>query len=91
MMTRDEIRVSILKLLARIAPEAKVGTLAADVPIRRQIDLDSMDSLNVLAGLTEIFCIKVDEADYGRLQTIDDMTEYVAERRASAPKGGSDG
>lgn len=83
-MNRNEIRAAVLKLLARIAPEANVASLAGDVPIRRQIDLDSMDSLNVLAGLTEVFAIKVDEADYGRLQTIDDMVNYVAERRAAA-------
>lgn len=79
-MNRDEIRIDILRLLAGIAPEADVASLAGDVPIRRQIDLDSMDSLNVLAGLTERFGIEVDEADYGRLQTIDDMVDYVAER-----------
>lgn len=83
-MNRDEIRIDILTLLARIAPEANVAALAGDVPIRRQIDLDSMDSLNVLAGLTERFGIEVDEADYGRLQTIDDMVDYVAERLVAA-------
>ena len=81
-MTRNDIRASILALLARIAPEANVAALAGDLPIRQQIDLDSMDSLNVLAGLTERFGIAVDEADYGRLQTIDDMIDYVAERWA---------
>lgn len=83
-MNRDEIRIGILRLLAGIAPEANVAALAGDVPIRRQIDLDSMDSLNVLAGLTERFGIEVDEADYGRLQTIDDMVDYVAERLVAA-------
>lgn len=83
-MTHDEIRRAILTLLRRIAPEANVAALVGDVPIRRQIDLDSMDSLNVLAGLTERFGVVVDEADYGRLQTIDDMIDYVADRLVAA-------
>jgi acyl carrier protein len=88
MMTPDEIRAAIAMLLARIAPEADTAALAGDVPIRRQIDLDSMDSLNVIAGLTERFGVPVPESDYGRLQTMDDMVAYVAERLAAGRAGG---
>lgn len=87
MMRPDEIRAAVLKLLARIAPEADSASLLGDVPIRRQIDLDSMDSLNVLAGLAEVFAIEVPECDYGRLQTVDDMVAYVAQRRGVSAEG----
>ncbi|QID18435.1 acyl carrier protein [Nitrogeniibacter mangrovi] len=87
MKTPAEIRSAILGLLARIAPEADLAELKGDVPIRRQIDLDSMDSLNVIAGLTERFGVDVPESDYGRLQTVDDMVDYVATRLAAARGG----
>lgn len=83
-MTIDEIRAAVLTLLKRIAPEADTAAIAGDEPIRHQIDLDSMDSLNILAGLAEVFAIEVPECDYGRLQTLDDMVAYVAERRVVA-------
>lgn len=45
-MTREEIKRSVLGALRQIAPEVDVERLAPDVPLRDQIDLDSMDVLN---------------------------------------------
>jgi len=85
-MTRNEIRAAVCAMLQRIAPETKTGTLAGERPLREQIDLDSMDWLNVLAGLKERFGVEVDESDYGRLQTLDEMVDYLAGRRPAMPR-----
>ena len=84
MTTSDPIREALMALVHRIAPEADPAALAGNRPIREQIDIDSMDSLNLLDGIADTFGIGVPETDYGRLQTLDDMVAYVAERRGAA-------
>jgi len=80
-MTADPVREGILALLARIAPEADLDAIDGETSIREQIDIDSMDALNILAGLADAFGIDVPETDYGRLQTLDAMVAYVRERK----------
>jgi len=86
-MTRDELRSAVCAMLQRIAPETRTEALAGDRPLREQIDLDSMDWLNVLAGLKERFGVDVDESDYRRLQTLDAMLDYLATRLSAMPRG----
>jgi acyl carrier protein len=78
-MTRDDIHAAFVATLRRIAPEVDPGTLRGDVPLRDQVDLDSMDLLNLLIGLSETLGIEVPEADYGRLATIDQAVGYLLE------------
>lgn len=83
-MTNDEIRAIVLETIATIAPEVADETLAPARPLRDQVDLDSMDWLNVLVGLHQRLGIDIPEADYRRLVTLDDIVAYVA---AKIPPG----
>jgi len=75
-----EIRSTVLATLKTIAPEVEESTLKPDQPLRAQIDLDSMDWLNVLLGLHEKLKVDIPEADYGRLTTLDALVAYLSER-----------
>jgi acyl carrier protein len=83
-MTRDEIRAAVLEALGRIAPEADLSSLRADVAIREQLDVDSMDLLNFVTAIHEALGVDIPEADYPRLATLAGCVEYVAE--AQRPK-----
>ena len=83
-MTRDEIRTATLELLSEIAPELDQAALKGDVPLRDQVDLDSMDWLNYLISIHQRFEIEIPEADYGRLSTVDELVAYVDEARSAA-------
>ena len=83
-MTRDEIRTATLELLSEIAPELDPAALRGDVPLRDQVDLDSMDWLNYLISIHQRFEIEIPEADYGRLSTVDELVAYVDEARSAA-------
>jgi hypothetical protein len=50
-MTRDQIRVTVLRVLGTIAPELDPATLRPDRKLSDQLDLDSMDFLNFAIGL----------------------------------------
>ena len=49
--------------------------------LREQLDLDSMDFLNVIAALNERTGVDVPEADYPQLATIGSAADYLATRR----------
>jgi acyl carrier protein len=73
-----ELRAAVLEGLARIAPEIDPTTLRGDVSLREQADLDSMDFLNFVIGLSESLGVDVPEADYPKLATLDGCVAYLA-------------
>lgn len=77
-MSETEIRAVVLATLKSIAPEVEEATLRADRPLRRQVDLDSIDWLNFLTQLHEKLKVDIPEADYARLVTLDDVVTYLA-------------
>jgi acyl carrier protein len=79
-MTREDIRSVVLDTLAAIAPEADPAALRPDVPIREQLDLDSMDALNFVIGLHETLGVEIPEADYAKLTTVDRCVAYLEAR-----------
>ena len=85
-MENEEIRRAVHAAIASVAPEADIGRLHPGRSLREQIDLDSMDWLNVIAALHERLAIDIPESDYGRLGTLDSMLAYLASRRAQ-PRG----
>ena len=79
-MTPEEIRAVALATLQGIAPEIEADTLRGDQPLRRQVDLDSMDWLNFLLGLHGKLKVDIPEADYAKLVTLDDVVAYLVAR-----------
>jgi acyl carrier protein len=79
-MTDQELRSTVLATLARIAPEFDPGGLEPAVPLRDQVDLDSMDWLNFLVGLHSQLGVDIPEADYRKLVTLNDLLAYLAPR-----------
>ena len=75
-----EIRSTVLASLKAIAPEVDAAALRNDQLLRAQVDLDSMDWLNVILGLHEKLKVDIPEADYGRLNTLDALVAYLAEK-----------
>jgi acyl carrier protein len=81
-VTTDALRASVLGVLGEIAPEADLGRVRGDVPLREQLDLDSMDMLNFVVGLHATLGVDIPEADYGKLATVDACVAYLDKRRS---------
>jgi acyl carrier protein len=79
-VTRDELRREVLAALGEIAPEADPASLRGSVPLRDQLDLDSMDFLNFLIAVHQRTGIEIPEADYGKLATLDQLLAYLEVR-----------
>jgi pyruvate dehydrogenase E2 component (dihydrolipoamide acetyltransferase) len=86
-MTTEEIRSTVVRLVTKIAPEARGRTIAPAAPLREELDLDSMDVLNFVIALHDEWHIDIPERDYAKLTTLDDTVSYVA-GRLNPPPGG---
>jgi acyl carrier protein len=77
-----ELRANVFAELKKIAPELEEGDVAADRPLRDQVDLDSMDWLNFLIALHARFGVEIPEADYAGLDTLERLCAYLEARNS---------
>lgn len=76
-MTHEECKKIVLDIIADIAPDEDIGDVKPDVKLRDQLDLDSMDFLDIVMELRKQHGIEVPEADYPRLASLDSCAEYL--------------
>jgi len=76
-MTRDQIRDLILEIIEDIDEEAEFGDLDADAPLRDQLDLDSMDFLDIVMELRKRYKLQIPEEDYPELATLNSCVNYL--------------
>ena len=57
-MTREEVRQAVVDILEDIAPDEDVSSIKDDVTLREQMDLDSMDFLDIVMELRKRFNMK---------------------------------
>jgi len=79
-MTEREIRDAVVSSLHAIAPEIDMDEIDHGKPIGPQMDVDSIDFLNVLMAIDEKTGVDIPERDYPKVQTIDDTVAYIAAR-----------
>jgi acyl carrier protein len=79
-MTQEEIRAAVLRALGTIAPEADLQALDPGADLRDQLDLDSMDILNVAVAVHDLLGIDIPEVDYPKLATLDQAVAYLMAR-----------
>ena len=76
-MTRDEVRQVIISILKDIAPDEDLSSIKDDALLRDQIDLDSMDFLDIVMELRKRFNIEVPESDYQELASMASCIRYL--------------
>jgi acyl carrier protein len=76
-MTNDECKKVVLDIIADIAPDEDLTNVKPDVRLRDQLQLDSMDFLDIVMELRKRHGIEVPEADYIRLASLDSSAEYL--------------
>lgn len=79
-MTDAELKSTILAKLTDVAPEIDPSMIGDQTDLRNDLDLDSMDFLNFVIGLSEELGIELPERDYPRLATIDAILAYVHDK-----------
>jgi acyl carrier protein len=79
-MSDDELKAIVLRAISDIAPEADLAHLDPTVDVREQLDIDSMDSLNIMIGIHEATGVDIPEADYPLMNTLNACVAYLAKK-----------
>jgi acyl carrier protein len=83
-MTKEECKKLVLNIIADIAPDEDLSNVKSDVKLREQLELDSMDFLDIVMELRKQHGIEVPEADYGHLASLDSCAEYLTPKFVAA-------
>lgn len=76
-MTKDACKQIVLDIIADIAPDEDLSNIKPDVRLRDQMQLDSMDFLDIVMELRKQHGIEVPEADYIQLASLDSCADYL--------------
>jgi acyl carrier protein len=79
-MSDQTIEGIVLRVLGEVAPEVDTSSVDPAEDLRDQLDLDSMDILNMAIGLFEATGVEVPEIDYPKIVTVSGAVDYLAER-----------
>ena len=70
-MTEDQVKQIVIDIIAEIAPDEDTSNIKPEINLRDQLDLDSMDFLDIVMELRKQHNIEVPEADYPQLASLD--------------------
>lgn len=76
-MTDNDVRQLVLNIISDIAPDEDLSDVKPEVRLRDQLDLDSMDFLDIIMELRKRHQIEVPEEDYMKLATLNGCVEYL--------------
>ena len=70
----------MLQELSNIAPEVETDQIDPTLDLREQIDLDSMDILNLVIAIHEATGVDIPEADYPQMASLAGSIAYLRTR-----------
>jgi len=76
-MTPDEIREEIRDILENIAPDEDLTDLKDDVAFVDQLELDSMDFLDIVMELRKRHRVQIPEENYTELASMASTVAYL--------------
>jgi acyl carrier protein len=76
-MTSEDIKNLILEIIKDIDDEADFESLDPDQALRDQLELDSMDFLDIVMELRKRHKLQIPEEDYPHLATLNSCVCYL--------------
>ncbi len=76
-MTPVEIRTAVLDIHEGLAQDDDLGQRDDAVAFREQLELDSMDFLDIVMELRKRYRVQIPEEDYPKLESMGSTVEYL--------------
>jgi acyl carrier protein len=76
------LRQKIIDIIADIAVDEDLSNIDDNIKLREQLDLDSMDFLDIVMELKKRYKIEVPTEDYPNLATMKSCIEYLGPKFA---------
>lgn len=82
-MSPADIRNEIIDILSEIAPDEDLSDLNDEQSFREQMELDSMDFLDIVMELRKRHRIQIPEDEYGELASMASTVRYLEPKMAT--------
>ncbi|HOK04102.1 MAG TPA: acyl carrier protein [Victivallales bacterium] len=82
-MTREQISQAIKDIINEILPEGDCSSIDPEGKLRDQLELDSMDFLDIVMEIRKRYGVEIPEADYPKLATLNSCIDYLEPKLAS--------
>jgi len=76
-MEPEEVMSIILEILTAVLPDMDLGDIDPEIPLRDQLELDSVDFLNIVMELHDRYGVEVPEEEYIELTTLNRCVAYL--------------
>ncbi len=80
----SNVRQIVIDIISDIAPDEDISTLDDQKSLREQLDLDSMDFLDIVMELRKRHKVEVPQEDYPQLATLASCVSYLSPKFATA-------
>jgi len=78
-----DVRQIVIDIISDIAPDEDVSNLDDKKSLREQLDLDSMDFLDIVMELRKRHKIEVPQEDYPKLASLESCVAYLSPKFAT--------
>jgi len=89
MSTEQDLRALVISVVCQVAPDVDPTAIDPDAALAEQLDIDSMDFLNIVVEINARTGIEIPERDYPKLSTLNDAVGYLSRARALAAGSGA--
>jgi len=79
-MSPKDVKDIVLNIISTVSPDADLSDVKEEEPLRDQLDMDSMDFLDIVMELRKRFKIEVPKEDYPQLATLAGCVSYLLPR-----------
>ena len=79
-MTDIDVKAVYLEELTSVAPDIEAEDVGEDDHIQDDLELDSMDVLNLVAALHKRLGVDIPEEEYPRIETLAKAVVYLREK-----------
>jgi acyl carrier protein len=87
MSTEQDLRALVISVLTDVAPGVDPAGIDPDADLVDELDIDSMDFLNVVVAINERTGIEIPERDYPKLSTLRGAVSYLASAQQQQSAG----
>lgn len=77
-MNTAEATEVVVGALGEIAPEVDLGAVDHGARLRDEVDLDSLDFLNLVQRIHDRTGVEIPETDYAQVESLDGLVGYLA-------------
>ena len=85
-MTKDECKKVVLDIIADIAPDEDLSNVKPEIRLRDQLQLDSMDFLDIVMELRKRYRVQIPEEEYKELASMASTVKYLTPKMQDLQK-----